>query len=357
MAVDPPYPELKKTHTMARKGRPWRDHKPPPSGPVWEIINGVGAYWALVAATDLNIFDDIKAAGHIKAKTLAENKGYSVEHLEHLLDAMVTMGFVEQLKGFYRITDTAERYLCTDGASSMTSLIRISPGPMENWTGLAKTIQNGTAQRPIEDDRFGFYSALDQATFATQLRVATLTGYRLGWKNQPGLKVLDLGAGLGPWASAVLAQSEGASAVLNDWPEILSLTKSSIAERGLDERVSYLPGDFHQVSIPEGAFDIVALCHVCRTEGPKAAPGLIKRAVSGLKPGGKLLVADYFADNEKRLNPFGVQIGLTMLANTRQGRVITHEQMHDWLSLASLETIRMLEPITFNQVYVATKRH
>ncbi len=28
--ADSPYPELKKTHTMAHTGRPWRDHKPPP---------------------------------------------------------------------------------------------------------------------------------------------------------------------------------------------------------------------------------------------------------------------------------------------------------------------------------------
>ena len=48
MATDSPFPELKKTHTMARQGRPWRDRKPPPSAPVWAVIQGFGAYWALV---------------------------------------------------------------------------------------------------------------------------------------------------------------------------------------------------------------------------------------------------------------------------------------------------------------------
>ena len=43
--ADSPYPELKKTHTMAHTGRPWRDHKPPPSAPVWAIIQGFGSYW------------------------------------------------------------------------------------------------------------------------------------------------------------------------------------------------------------------------------------------------------------------------------------------------------------------------
>ena len=35
---------------MARTGRPWRDFKPPPSAPVWAIIQGFGSYWTLVAA-------------------------------------------------------------------------------------------------------------------------------------------------------------------------------------------------------------------------------------------------------------------------------------------------------------------
>ena len=41
VSADSPYPELKKTHTMAHTGRPWRDYKPPPSAPVWAIIQGV----------------------------------------------------------------------------------------------------------------------------------------------------------------------------------------------------------------------------------------------------------------------------------------------------------------------------
>lgn len=56
---DSPYPELKKTHSMARRGRPWPDVKPPPSGQVWAIIQRYGSYWTLVSAIDLGVFDGI----------------------------------------------------------------------------------------------------------------------------------------------------------------------------------------------------------------------------------------------------------------------------------------------------------
>ena len=70
---DAPYPELKKTHTMASKGRPWTDHKPPPAAPVWAAIEGLGHYYILVAALELNVFDTLKESGPSTAEVLAEN--------------------------------------------------------------------------------------------------------------------------------------------------------------------------------------------------------------------------------------------------------------------------------------------
>ena len=59
--VDAPYPELKKTHTLARKGRPWTDYKPPPSAPIWGVIEGLGSYYILLDAIELNILDTLKS--------------------------------------------------------------------------------------------------------------------------------------------------------------------------------------------------------------------------------------------------------------------------------------------------------
>ncbi|MEE8308501.1 MAG: methyltransferase dimerization domain-containing protein, partial [Gammaproteobacteria bacterium] len=189
MSADPPYPELKKSHTMAHKGRPWRDYKPPPSGPVWAIIQAGNSYWMLVAAIDLGVFDALEAMGNQPVDALAEHLAVEAIHLQHLLDAMVTMGFLDQIDDVYELTETAERYLCTNGAASMASLVRVSPGPLENWINLADTIRTGRVAAPIEDDMAGFYGPLVQATFATQHRVAGRLGLRLGWERTPGLQV------------------------------------------------------------------------------------------------------------------------------------------------------------------------
>ena len=352
--ADSPYPQLKKTHTMAHAGRPWRDIKPPPSAPVWAIIQGFGSYWSLIAAIDLGVFDELQRGGPSPAATVAERLDVSGAHLRHLLDALVTFGFLEQVSDVYSLTETAERYLCTAGPASMAALVAVAPGPHANWTGLADTIRNGRVRAPIEAGAAAFYGPLVTATFATQLRAASRLGAALGWSRRPGMRVLDLGAGRAPWAIAALTQSAGSTAVVNDLPGVVELAAETLAENDLGRRSEIRSGDFHEIDIEAGRYDLVVLGHICRTEGEERATALLARAATALVAGGQLVLADYFADNDRKHNPFGVQMGLTMLASTTRGGMLTHRQVHGWLCAAGLESIRLMEPIGFNQVYVGS---
>jgi SAM-dependent methyltransferase len=353
--ADSPYPELKKTHTIVRMGRPWRDRKPPPSAGVWGIIQGFGSYWTLVAAIDLGVFDAVERMQPIAVNELARDLRVSLVPLSHLLDALVGLGFCDQVDDMYELTETAERYLTSNGPASMAALVRDAPGPHHNWTRLAETIRSGEVAVPIENDMAGFYGPLVQATFPTQLRASSRLGLRLGWARRPNLRVLDLGAGLAPWAIGVLEQSPGSTAVVNDIPIILDMAKSMIAEHGLTDRVEFRAGNFHQIEIEENTFDIVVLGNVCRTEGDALSRSLVTKAHGALKIGGSLLLADYFADKTRKFNPFGVQMGLTMLANTLRGGMITSEQVVGWLTETGFGAIRLIEPIGVHFVYVADK--
>ncbi len=354
MSTDSPYPELKKTHTMARAGRPWRDRKPPPAGPVWAVIQGFGSYWALVSAVELGVFDAL-TDGPRGIDDLAEQLAVSARPLTHLCDVMVAFGFLDQLDDVYELTETAERYLCTDGAASMAALIRVAPGPHANWERLAETVRAGQAPTPIDDDPAAFYGPLVAATFATQLRAATRLGLRLGWARRPGLRVVDLGAGRAPWSIAVLEQSAGSTAVVNDLPGVIEDAAAELARRGLTERVELRSGEAHRLDLAPESADLVVLGHLLRTEGEARSRLLLDAAWQALEAGGQVIVADYFADDERTARPFGVHMGLTMLANTRRGGVLTHGQVAGWLAAAGFSDIRLLEPIGFNLAYVATK--
>lgn len=356
-ARDAPYPELKKTHTMAHVGRPFTDHKPPAAAPVWAAIEGLARYHVLVAALELDVFDTLQRLGPATAERIEAEigSGASLEHLRTLLDSVVVLGLLDQVEGVYELNDTAKRYLVSDGPATMASLVPVAPGPHENWTRLADTVRHGRPATPIEDDPAAFYVPLVEGTFTTMFRCATRADLKLRYSALRAPRVLDLGAGGAPWALAILAGNPGATAVVNDLPGVLPVAERRAAEQGLADRIEWLPGDFYEVAIEDDSFDIVVLGHVCRTEGEERSRQLIARAMRALRPEGTLVLADYFCDVDRKLNPHGVLMGATMMASTVHGNAFTAQQYFEWIRDAGFESIRLIEPIGFQQQFVAAK--
>lgn len=355
MAVDAPYPELKKTHTMAHKGRPWTDYKPPPAAPVWSVIEGLGSYYILLAAIELDVFDTLESTGPVKVEVLSKKLKVSQPHLQSLLDSLVALGLLDQFVNVYELNDTAKRYLTSDGPASMANLIPVAPGPHNNWISLAETIRNGSPSTPIDDDPTSFYVPLVEGTFTTMFRAATRADLKIRYSNLTEPHVLDLGAGGAPWSIAILKACPEATAVINDFSQVLEVAKNKTKEHKVIDRCEFRPGDFHELEFEIDTYDLVVLGHVCRTEGEDGAKSLIERAFLSLKPGGRLLLADYFIDMERKFNPHGVLMGMTMMTSTLKGFPITNEQATTWLRESGFDSVRLIEPIGFQFLYVATK--
>jgi SAM-dependent methyltransferase len=351
---DAPYPELKKRHTMAHTGRPYTDFKPPASAPVWAAIDGLGRYHLLLAALELDVFDALQTSGPSTAGALAERLGTSPPHLRSLLDGMVVMGFLEQIRGLYELNDTARRYLVSNGPATMASLIPVAPGPHDNWRQLAQTVRTGRPATPIEDDPAAFYVPLVEGTFTTMMRCATRADLKMRYSATPAARVLDLGAGGAPWTIAMLTACPDATATVNDLDTVLDVARRKTVEHGVSERCAFRPGNYFDIEIEPAAYDIVVLGHVCRAEGAAGAARLIERAFAALAPGGRLILADYFCDPDHTVNPHAVVMGATMMASTINGLTFTTEEFGGWLRAAGFADFRLIEPIGFQTCIVAT---
>jgi len=352
---DPPYPELKKTHTMAHVGRPWTDFKPPAAAPVWAAIEGLARYYVLVAALELDFFDTLQATGPKTVDVIAKHLDVSEPHLQALLDSLVALELLEQFQDVYDLNDAARRYLTSDGAATMADLIPVAPGPHENWTRLADTIRNGTPATPIEDDPAACYVPLVDGTFTTIWRAASRADFKIRYSALDAPKVLDLGAGGAPWSIAVLQACPEATSIVNDLAGVIDVAKRRTAEFDVVDRCEFREGNFHTIDLEDDHFDIVVLGHICRTEGPEGARNLIERSYASLKPEGRLILADYFVDFERKFNPHAVLMGMTMMTSTVNGFPISSEQVTDWMRVVGFEAVRLIEPIGFQFCYVATK--
>ncbi len=351
---DAPYPELKKRHTMTHTGRPYTDFKPPPAAPVWAAIDGFGRYHLLLAALELGVFDALQSSGPCPSAAFAGRLEASAPHVRALLDGLVVMGLLDQVGGLYDLNDTARRYLVSDGPASMADLIPVAPGPHDNWRQLANTIRTGRPSTPIDDDPAAFYVPLVEGTFTTMLRCASRADLKMRYSTTPAARVLDLGAGGAPWTIAMLQACPEATATVNDFDAVLDVARRTTALHGVIERCTFRAGNYFDIEIETGAYDIAVLGHVCRAEGAAGAKRLIERAFASLAPGGRLVLADYFCDPEHRVNSHAVLMGATMMASTLNGFTYTTDEFGEWLRSAGFVDLRLIEPIGFQTCIVAT---
>ncbi|WP_040492580.1 methyltransferase family protein [Ilumatobacter nonamiensis] len=352
--VDSPYPELKKTHTMARVGRPYTDRKPPAAAPVWDVIEGYGRFHALNSALELGVFDVLAEIGPAEAGTLALRLDVSPTHLETLLEGVVAMGLLDRRHRSFELNDTARRYLVSDSPASMASLVPVSPGPLENWHRLTDTVRTGAPVDPVDDDA-SFHVPLVEGTFTTINRCAMRADRQLRYSALTAPRVLELGAGGAPWSIAVLESRTDATAVVNDLDGVLGVARRTIAERGLLDRVEFRAGDFHHIDVESAGYDLVVLGHICRTEGEAGTRSLMQRSFDALRPGGRVLIGDYFCDEQRSQAGHALMMGVTMMASTRRGRTFTHGQIGAWLTDAGFEAVRCIEPIGFQEVFVGVR--
>ncbi|TQS45270.1 class I SAM-dependent methyltransferase [Cryptosporangium phraense] len=333
--------------------------------PVWDLINGYAAYWALHAAIDLGVFERL-AAGPATAAELAESAGVpDPADLELLAQLLAAKGLLETDGSQWTNTAAAQRFLVPSSPASMVGLVRHSPGPKAGWPALAHTLRAGRPAEPIREALDDLYPELVAATAATQGAVARGVAAELrdrGLWDGTGL-VVDLGCGSGAWLEGLLAAGApagarvpAARAIGVDLPHVVPAARDRLP----GDRVTLLGGDYLQVELPAGKASVVVLAHVLRAEAAPRAEELVHRALDLLADDGVLLVADYFrppdgAPTQTYVDaPHDLTLALTMRASTL-GRGLTEPTLAAWCAARGAHTVAVVEPVPRQRVHLITR--
>jgi SAM-dependent methyltransferase len=321
---------------------------------VWEVIQGHTRYWTVATAVRLGVFAAI-AAGRRTGDEIATACRAEPLRLRVLLDALAGLGLLQRSGDLLALDPVATAFLVPDAPAYMGDLVLHSPGVEENWPSLATTIRHGVPSHPVDDDPV-FWRALAHATFTVQYRLAARTAAvaELGGGATP-VRLLEIGAGAAPWTIALLEAMPRATAVVNDLPEVIGVTRSSVDKHGLASRVVYAAGDYRGLELPGDAFDFAVLANVVRGEGEAGAPALLCRVHDWLRPGGVALIADYFVDEERTAALAALLLGVTMVANTRHGATFTVRTYRAWLEQAGFSETRLLQVAPGAEVLLATR--
>jgi len=306
------------------------------------IMQLATAYWAsatLLAANDLGIFAALPS-GPQPAEVLGHALEANPRGLRILLDACCGLGLLVQTPDGYALTPASAQYLVPGSPGYLGSAISWARDQYALWGRLAHAARTG---RPVADPAEHLGSDPEQTRhFVLGMRERALGMARavVQFLDVQGCHcLLDVGGGPGTYASLLVEKYPEMRAEVLDLPAIAAIAAELIAQDGLADRVTVLPGDATSGQYGLEEYDAVLFSGVLHQMAPSTICRMLAGAYRALHKGGRVLVSDVMLDASRTQPVFSALFSLQMLLSTRDGEVFSQDDLVGWLGEAGFQNI------------------
>jgi hypothetical protein len=308
-----------------------------------ELLKMSGGYWsscALHAGVNLDLFTHL-CESPTTAAELAERLDLDERGLAMLLDALSALELLEKKHRVYRATPFAAEFLSANSPSYLGHIIQHHHHLVESWSRLDKVVRSGMPSRRSishgsnERERESFL--LGMFNLAMLLVPKLVKQIDLSGR----MRLLDLGGGPGTYAIHFCLENPSLRATVYDLPTTRSIAEKTIAQFGLQERVSFTAGDFLEDPL-FGLYDVAWLSHVLHGEGEAGCARILKKSVEHLESGGMLLVQEFVLEDSRDRPLFPALFSLNMLLGTPRGKAYSERELKALLKTAGLERVERL---------------
>jgi precorrin-6B methylase 2 len=288
----------------------------------FQLMNANGAAHVYREAVRSGVLEAL-LAGPKTTQELAQTCGFANRPLELMLQVLTTLGLATRSEQDFQATPLAAMLL----GGSYRNL------GDEYWAHLPSLLQSDQPLVRMDD------VAKSEAHYQAQAAI-------LGWmltpaaqcaadflKNglPPNAKILDLGAGSGIWSLTLASQTADATVTAVDWSAVLEVARETAENLGLADRLQTIAGNFHEIEIPPGAFDLAIIANVTHLLTPEANRELFGKARSALRLGGRVAVIDVIPGQAAgALNVALYSLGLAL--RTQNGRVYSPAKLETLLA-------------------------
>lgn len=297
----------------------------------------------VLAAAELGLFEATAGEG-ATADLAARRIGGESRGTEILLDALTALGLLDKREGRYRLRPQLEPLLREDASSQMLAMLRHRNHMFNQWSRLEDRIRGRGpapgADRAILREPWANRNFIRAMLWASRELAPTvvdridLTGVR---------RVADLGGGPGHYSAEIAKRGESIEVWLIDLPQTLQTARELEASGLHHPRVHAVPWDFYEPAETAPAdlpsFDLVFLSQVAHGEPPDRNRELFRRIARLLEPGGRLVVHEFFVDENRTAPVEAALFAVNMLAMTPGGRTYTADEVTGWAREAGLEPL------------------
>ncbi|MBI5442726.1 MAG: SAM-dependent methyltransferase [Deltaproteobacteria bacterium] len=309
--------------------------------PEW-LMRVTGQYWeacVLHAAVRLDVFTGL-GDGVSTARELAGRLGLSERGAEGLLNALSAMGLLVKEGEAFRNAPGSLAYLSSTSPEYMGYLIGHHQNLIASWSRLHEAVRTGepvpsNSSIPEEERRRNFLLGMFNSGSMFGPMISKMVDLR-GRKT-----LLDLGGGPGTYAVHFCLQNPDLRATVFDLPTTEPFARGVIERYGLSGRIAFQGGNYLKDPVP-GDYDVVWTSHNLHSEGPEGCRTILRKAVGALRPGGLLLIHEFYLEESKDRPLFPALFSLNMLVNTREGRSYAEDEIRAMLEELGVREIRRL---------------
>jgi ubiquinone/menaquinone biosynthesis C-methylase UbiE len=255
----------------------------------------------MFAALDLGVFDALHATPMTSGQ-LATHLELDPHALERLCVALTALQLLERNDaGVYNVPKVTARYLVRSSRSYVGDYYRYQCRIL-SYPDFGRLADLMRAGQPIMGSSWPEIMAdpTRAKTFILGQHSASLGGGRLLarlFDYGPYRKLVDLAGGSGAYAIAAVQANPNLTAVVVDFPNVLSITREVVAELGLSDRITTQPGDIIVDDFPAG--DLMLISLIFHSYNRQDQMNLLRKVFAKLPAGGCVVIHDFIMHERK----------------------------------------------------------
>ena len=325
---------------------------------IMQFAWGYAVTLVMEAAIRHRVFD-VLDNGPMNLDDLAQATGASRRGLSAIVNVLVGLNFLSKdPHEHFSLTPESSAFLVAAKPSFMGGIIRhTSEHLLPNWLKLNDVVATGKPVRAVNQEQDGgqFFHEFVSDIFPMSYAPAQALAAHMDYSSSGGpASVLDLAAGSGVWGIAQAQSAEHVRVTAVDWPEVIDITKKTVAKFGLTDRYTFVEGDLATADFGTG-HHVATLGHILHSEGESRSRALIEKVFNALAPGGTIAIQEFLV-NADRTGPLnGLIFAVNMLVNTDEGDTFSFEEISSWLIEAGFVDPRTLNAPGPSPLILATK--
>ena len=242
----------------------------------------------------------------------------------------------------------ARPILLADSPTTLKSILGHNLFMMRGWAHLDQVMKTGEPMRNQERTKSqtrDFICGMENVSRISSLEVAA----KIDFKSDR--RLLDLGGGPGTAAITFANANPDLDCVVYDLEDPVEIAREEIEKAGLSHRITTVAGDFHTGDLGAN-FDVIYLSNIIHMLDSDQTLALLRKCRSALRPGGRLLLKDFFLE-DSRIEPAPMaQFSVNMLVNTKGGKTYTRNEIFFLLNTTGFSDYEVIDVAANSQVII-----